>query len=250
MHEASLYEDNSFITLTYNDESLPPGGTLVKKHFQDFMKRLRERIAPKIRFYHCGEYGDDLGRPHYHALIFNFAFPDRKFWKLIRKNPAYRSQLLEQTWGQGFTSIGNVSFASAAYVARYIMKKQGGKKQHEHYQTIDEETGEISARIPEYTTMSLRPHGIGGAWFEKYQTDVYPDDFVVVEGKKYKTPSYYDRQLKRTATGAAQLEFIKELRKENAIAREKDNTPARLAVRKKIQEYKLRQLKRELQDEA
>ena len=80
MHEASLHDENSFLTLTYSDENLPPGGSLHLPDFQNFMKRLRKSIAPKrVRFYHCGEYGDILSRPHYHALLFGYDFDDRKF---------------------------------------------------------------------------------------------------------------------------------------------------------------------------
>jgi hypothetical protein len=249
VHEASLHEDNSFITLTYRDADLPGGGTLKKKDFQDFMKRLRKAILPKrIRFYHCGEYGEELGRPHYHALIFGYDFPDKLFWKEIRGNRAYTSKLLDDTWSKGYCSIGDVTFQSAAYVARYIMKKQAGKTAKKHYEKTDPETGEISTRYPEYTTMSLRP-GIATEWFEKYGGDVFPEDFVVIEGKKYKTPRFYDKLLK-ASQGAEVLENVKALREINAVKRAADSTPERLRVREQVQLFKLRRLKRELEDET
>ena len=250
MHEAQMHEDNSFITLTYNNEHLPAGGTLVKEHFQGFMKRLRSRIDPvKIKFYHCGEYGEELGRPHYHALIFGYAFPDKEFWKFIRSNKVYRSDQLDAAWDKGFCSIGEVTFQSAAYTARYIMKKQSGKTAKKHYERADPDTGEIISKIPEYTTMSLRPHGIGESWYRKFHKDVFPDDCVVIEGKRYKTPRYYDKLLK-AAEGSDALEHVKELRVANAEKRAADNTPARLAVRKQVQLFKLRRLRREQEDET
>ncbi len=244
-----MHKENSFLTLTYNDEHLPAGGTLVREHFQLFMKRLREKIEPtKIRYYHCGEYGDDLGRPHYHALIFGYEFPDKEFFKKIKANIIYRSKMLDKIWGKGYCSIGAVTFQSAAYTARYIMKKHAGKTAQKHYQHIDPETGEVTKKIPEYTTMSLKPHGIGESWYKKFHSDVFPDDYVVIEGKKYKTPRYYDKLLK--ATNEDQLEQIKFLREENAKKRAADNTPARLAVRKQVQLFKLRRLTRSENNET
>ena len=82
IHEASLWLNNIFITLTYNDQNLPEHNKLVKKDFQDFMKRLRKNKKANtknpIRFFHCGEYGEKFGRPHYHAILFNTNFNDRK----------------------------------------------------------------------------------------------------------------------------------------------------------------------------
>ena len=75
MHEASLYENNCFITLTYNEDHIPSDGSLKKDHFQKFMKRLRKKFGAGIRFFHCGEYGAELSRPHYHAILFNFDPP-------------------------------------------------------------------------------------------------------------------------------------------------------------------------------
>lgn len=135
VHEASLHKDNCFITLTYNDENLPADRGLHYEHFQLFMKRFRKAIAPaKIRFYMCGEYGEDLGRPHFHACIFGFDFPDRKLWrKSGAKSNLYRSAMLEQLWTFGYSSVGDVNFESAAYVARYIMKKISGEAAESHY---------------------------------------------------------------------------------------------------------------------
>ena len=85
MHEAEMQDNNSFITLTYDDQNLPRHGSLDKTHFQKFMKRMREHLSPlKIRFYHCGEYGEKYTRPHYHSLIFGYDFPDGVWSALCR----------------------------------------------------------------------------------------------------------------------------------------------------------------------
>ena len=123
LHESSLYTNNIFITLTYDAEHLPEYGTLVKKHFQDFMKRLRKKYnKKKIRYYQCGEYGEKFGRPHYHAIIFNHTFPDMKRVPGKHKD-LYTSEILKKIWKKGHVSIGTVNFETAAYVANYVQKK-------------------------------------------------------------------------------------------------------------------------------
>lgn len=248
VHEASLHEDNCFITLTYAPEFLPRGATLVKRHFQLFMKRLRKQTGAKIRYYHCGEYGDELSRPHYHALLFGFDFADKVLWKTVRGIPIYKSDLLASTWGMGFCSIGAVTFQSAAYVARYIMKKINGDLAQAHYADVDHETGEMTSKLPEYTSMSLKP-GIAAEWFEQFHEDVYPHDYVVVSGKKYKTPRFYDKLIKKQK-GDDFLRGIKVVREAAGMARARDSTPERLAARERVQQGKYKQLKREIIDET
>ena len=193
LHESSLHPNNIFITLTYDNEHLPEYGTLVKKHFQDFMKRLRKKYnKKKIRYYQCGEYGENFGRPNYHAIIFNHIFPDMEKVRGKHKD-LYTSETLKKIWGKGHVSIGTVNFETAAYVANYVQKKINGKNKQEHYELVDYDTGEIVERQQEYATMSRRP-GIAGDWLAKYQDDVYPSDFITINGKKMKPPKAYDRQ--------------------------------------------------------
>lgn len=129
MHECSLYESNLFLTLTYSDEHLPHRGVLVKRHFQLFMKRLRKHFANRlIRFYHCGEYGSLTQRPHYHAILFNVDFPDRVLHsKNGRGESLYESATLAKLWPYGQATYGEVTFESAAYCARYCVKKVTGQ---------------------------------------------------------------------------------------------------------------------------
>lgn len=244
MHEAKLYEKNCFITLTYDNENLPKDKSLKKKHFQDFMKRLRKRFGANIRFFHCGEYGDKYHRPHYHACIFNHDFEDKVLFKIDRGNKLFTSQALSELWPFGFASIGEVTFQSAAYVARYIMKKVTGKKAEEYYANIDLSTGEyLGQRTPEYTTMSRRP-GIGKGFYDIFKSDWYPSDFCVVNNKKIRPPKYYDRQY--------EIEYpddylaLKNKRIANSQKYANNNSSERLEVREKIQEIKLKQLKRGL----
>lgn len=193
VHEASLYQHNCFITLTFNNESLSKRGTksLIKRDFQLFIKKLRKQYGSGIRFYQCGEYGAKFKRPHYHACIFNFDFPDKRLWKR-GAHPLYRSPSLERLWPYGYSSIGEVNFETAAYVARYILKKINGPQKTEHYSEINYETGEVTHEyLPEYTTMSRRP-GIGRNWFLQWKDDVFPRDKVVLRGQEMRPPRYYD----------------------------------------------------------
>ena len=244
LHEAQMHEDNSFITLTYDDEHLPENRSLDIRHFQLFMKRLRKKIGVKIRFYHCGEYGENFGRPHYHACLFGYDFPDKTLWKKSNEMPLYRSELLEGLWTFGYSSIGRVTFESAAYVARYIMKKITGDRADTHYEWICPETGEIFERKPEYTTMSRRP-GIGRQWLDAYHEDVYPEDFVVIKGKKMRPPKYYDAQFE-----IVEPKLHRRMKSKRIITAKKragENTPARLKVRQSVQEKRLQQLPRNLE---
>lgn len=209
VHEASLHEDNCFITLTYNPENLPPDCGLVKSDFQKFIKRLRKYLkGRKIKYFQCGEYGDRNNRPHYHAIIFNYNFDD---WVYLFDSPSgepiYSSPTLEKIWGLGFVTIGTVTFESASYVARYCLKKINGKKADEidpatglkHYERINSHTGEISEVWPEYCTMSRggrSGRGIAHDWISKYTSDFYPKDFTTIRGRRVSPPAYYDRYLK------------------------------------------------------
>ncbi|AJK28310.1 putative replication initiation protein [Eel River basin pequenovirus] len=243
MHEASLHDDNCFITLTYNDENLPENGSLDVSHFQKFMKRLRERIGVSIRFFHCGEYGDTTLRPHYHALIFGYDFPDKTLWSIRNGNRLYVSPFLDKVWKKGHTSVGSLTFESAAYVARYAMKKVTGEQAQEHYRIADPKTGEVFDRLPEYTTMSLRP-AIAAGWYKSFKSDVYPRDYVVVNGVKVKPPRFYD--ILYEIDDPPSFEKIKRARKRAALLHKQNNTPERLRVRERVLKAKISTLKRGL----
>lgn len=241
-HEAMLHQDNCFITLTYNDENLPDDNSLDYRHYVLFMKRLRKKYGDNIRFYMCGEYGEVNRRPHYHACMFNFDPPDKTLWKVVGKNNnirLYVSEELNKIWGKGYCVIGDVTFESAAYVARYVMKKVTGDKAEEHY--ICEETGCVLK--PEFTNMSRRP-GIGKDFFDKYKSDIYPNDRVILREKKMRPPKYYDYLLE--AENIDQYQQVKNERRRKGAKQKKNQTPERLKVSEKILEAKLKLLKRNL----
>lgn len=250
VHESSLYDDNCFITLTYDDKNIPDGATLVKKHYQDFMKRLRTRIHPrKVRYMACGEYGDKSNRPHYHAILFNYDFSDKEVLKHSDEYTLYESELLNQLWPFGYATVGSVTFDSAAYVARYVMKKAKGR----HKEQIDEHTGlkpnerfdsdsgEIIPVEPEFLLCSRRP-GIGHDWYKTFSEDVYPSDFCVINGRRVRVPRYYDNLLQRDEP--ANLERLKQKRKRKAD--KKDNSLEKLGIREYIKKSQLNQLSRNI----
>lgn len=185
--EAKQWPHNSFVTLTYSDEELPIGGTtrstVSKREFQLFMKRLRFELGDGIRFFASGEYGDTNDRAHYHALLFNCAFPDRVLWRQGRGHPLYRSPILERLWPFGFSTIGEVNYQTSNYVARYVVKKLRGSLAQTQY----------ADREPPFVLMSRNP-GIGASWFAKHSGDVYPEGSIIYgEGRKRRAPRYFDK---------------------------------------------------------
>lgn len=183
LHEASLHEQNCFLTLTYDDEHLPSDGSLNKRDFTLFFKRLRKKYGNGIRYFQCGEYGEIFSRPHHHCIVFGFDFDDKQVFRRISSGTLYTSDSLSCLWDKGFSTIGSVTFDSVCYVARYIMKKITGSRAEDHY----------NGRLPEYVTMSRRP-GIGRLFYDKYKGDMYNYDKCVVTDKFVcKPPKYYDK---------------------------------------------------------
>ena len=190
----------------------------------------------------CGEYGEDFGRPHYHACLFGIDFShDRKVWKHSGQFPLYRSASLEELWPFGHSSIAELTFETAAYTARYVMKKVTGDAAEKHYRRTDPETGESFDLVPEFNKMSLKP-GIGATFLNKYMSDIYPHDYVVVNGSKAKPPRYYDKKFSEVDPDAFdQLKADRELAASHAAF---DNTWDRLAVKETVANARLSLLKR------
>lgn len=270
-HETSLHENNCFITLTYNNEH--ERKTLEKRDFMLFMKRLRKQYEnsnmAKIKFFHCGEYGDvcrtcgyaekfckskgcqnyikGIGREHHHAIIFGLDFQDKEIHSTKKGITLYRSTTLEKLWSDpdtgesyGYSTVGAATFESAAYVARYILKKfnnKDPKKVEAHYGT----------KLPEYVTMSRGGrdgHGIAYDWFQKYKTDVYPGDFVMTKKlQKLKPPRYYDNIYDIESPEELKIIKAKRIQRYN----EKAITPSEKRASLEILERKTKKLIRELE---
>ncbi len=221
--EASLYDKNCFITLTYMDRYCP--SSLDFRHFQLFMKRLRKKYGNGIRFFHCGEYGDLNGRPHYHAALLNFDFPDKKLYYTNNGFNYYLSESLSDLWPYGIHLISDLTYDSAGYIARYVLKKITGDAAVDAYKD----------KKPPYVTMSRRP-GIGYPWIEQYLENVYNNDRVVVNGHESLPPRYYDSILKERFP--EWLDAIKEQRC-SRFADDYNNTLSRLHTREECTQRKI-----------
>lgn len=248
MHESQMHEESCFITLTYSPEHLPPDRSISVPTCQLFLKRLRARLFPKkISFFLCGEYGEKLGRPHYHAIIFGWRPADGVLLEKGDEFSLFSSVFLSEVWGLGLVSFGSVSFDSACYVANYATKKISGPGAAAHY----------SGRRPEFLLMSRRP-AIGLRWIQKFRSDVYPSDQVIVRGREARPPRYYDQVslqlcwqatadlLNRRSVATDRLEDY--VFKSGTVAVAPGRNARRLAVRKRVAEAKLRLKSRRLEN--
>lgn len=269
-HEASLYPENCFLTLTYDSASLPEHSFLDYQAPVKFMHDLRQKYGSGIRSYGCAEYGGLFQRPHYHLCIFNFNFSDKKLWSKNDDNPLFTSDSLSSLWPHGHTLIGDLTFESAAYVARYVTKKITGPKSLSHYEHISPTSGEIFQRPPERSIAVSRMPGIGRTWFEQNYQFLLDHDFVVSRGKKVRPPKYYDRLLEKRFP--KEFDEIKKNRRKNGeIISEKllaedheamlnyskkhdaweHDVPLpkrRLYVMEEVQQHKIKLLKRSLEN--
>lgn len=208
MLEAQQYEHNAFITVTYEDDALTKNkgvdietgeiidvATLVPEELTKFMKDLRRYYEyhynhKGIRFYAAGEYGSILERPHFHIICFNLPILDKEYlFSNANHDKIYTSEIIRQIWGKGHITVGEVTWNSAAYTARYIMKKIKGPDAKEIYET--------KGIVPEFVRMS-RDGGIGREYYEKNKDKIYELDEITLTNKKglaqkVKPSKYYDR---------------------------------------------------------
>jgi len=217
--ESKMYEDNCFVTLTYKDEYLPKGGSLDYSAAPLFMMRLRERFGSGIRSFGCAEYGEEFRRPHFHLCIFNFDFKDKKHWRMSGEFQLYRSEALEQLWPFGHSSIGDLTFETAAYTARYVMKKITGGRAAAHYgeeETIHPLTGEITKNLtlnPERSICVSRNPGLGRPWYEKFGPSSCSNGYIPINGKKFPIPKYF---LNRFDVDSPEISAIKKAQRKRA----------------------------------
>lgn len=227
--EGKMHECAAFVTLTYSQEHLPRDYSLSKEHAQKWLKRLRFTLGDtRIRYFLCGEYGGEKLRPHYHAIIFGYDFPDRTPWRRTGSGEvSYRSEHLERTWTLGNSEVGTFTPASAGYVAGYSVKKITGSEAATHYQRLNPDTGEVHQVVPEFVMMSTNP-GIGATWLNDYRRDVVEDSFVIVDGQRKPLPRYFKRKLDpppftEEHAKAAQAFNRKSIKSARAKARSRDN---------------------------
>lgn len=225
--------------------------SLSKADLRGFTQRLnsdvRRRFGKGVKYYACGEYGDLTHRPHYHIAIFGEDFTDDRIkWKLSNGNQLWRSSRLTRLWPYGGADIGDLTHESAAYIARYILKKITGTKAHEHYKRTDENGNDYWLQ-PEFSVMSRGGRtgkGLASEWFRLFNRSVYPHDNVITRGHPSKPPRYYDKLLEEL--DKLEYEVVK-MKREHAQRNPEDQTPARLDARETVLLAKLNQNKRSLE---
>lgn len=177
MLEASQYDSNCVVTLTYNDEHLPDFKLLHYYDVQCFLKRLRKILYPRlIRFFCSCEYGDLFDRPHYHCILFNFYPDDCEYMFTRHGNKFYKSDFMNSVWQNGFATVGTLTEKSAFYCAKYLQKLNFSdmpKKPCVH--------------------MSLKP-AIGSC---AYTPSMQYSKKLYVNGNAYSLPRYYLKRLKQ-----------------------------------------------------
>lgn len=243
-----MHEFNCFITLTYDDQHVPQNYSLNKRDPQTFIKRLRRHAARahkglKLRFYLAGEYGDLRGRPHYHAAIFGYDFPDRRFYKFNEHGQAiYTSEILSRLWPHGDAKTAALDYGSAGYIARYCAKKRVGSKAADYYYRYSPIDGQLHTVQPERAYMSLKP-GIGANWANKFHNDWVPDGFVTTGGHPQPIPRYYEKFAPEKVKARWKKQRT-EKKFENIERYRHEHTDARRWVRAEVRNARIKSLKR------
>jgi len=242
------------LNLTYDDAHLPKHGQLHKDHLQKFFKRLR-KAGFKFRYVASGEYGDETRRPHFHIALFGVDFDSDRvlFGRAACGDRTYISRTVDKYWFDdasgkpiGNHLIGTLNFESAAYIARYIMKKIKGPNASPLPLAVTED-GECVMPNPEFMLMSK---GIGKGWFRDYfMSDVFPTGSVVtIQGSRAPVPRYYKNLLKELGHDLAlDMQFRSSVRADMDAERNMyENQPIRKIARQKVSDSRLNQSKRTL----
>lgn len=224
IHEKSYYESSIFVTLTYDDDHLPlilneksPQflmGTLVPKHFTNWMKRLRKYLdGRKIKYFGCGEYGEKSARPHYHLVLFGMASKEFTFVRSDYRNGRNYHMYRHTTWPYGLISIGSVSYDSCRYVVDYILKEY----RYKHWSSGDD-------REKPFQRCSK---GIGERYALDNKKQLLDQLGFTVNGKKRGLPRYYRKLLDIDPDAYKQLiddyyEEVIEYFKQNGITENDD----------------------------
>lgn len=169
-HELSYNNKAVFLTLTYDNDHLPENLSVSIDELQRFFKRLRKNYDEKvkIKYYACGEYGENFGRPHYHSIIFNIGQSD--------------IDVIKKSWTLGQVFIGTVTIESCRYVANYIQKRQSKNMQ-------------LGLREKPFAIMSK---GLGLAYAIENADQLRRTLSSRIQGKEVGLPRYYQKKLEIT----------------------------------------------------
>jgi len=264
LHEFKSVGKGVFLTLTYDEQHVPTNFSVDLHETQRFMRKVRKRLRRehgpgfKVSFLAIGEYGDQMGRPHYHVLLFGFDFPDKTYYRTTSQGDrVYKSEMLSELWPYGLHEIGDITYKSAAYCARYTLKKINGPMADDYYRRVSPIDGNTYNVRPEFMTCSTKP-GLGSSWFEKFKGDAFQfgdvvssdgevvgrklyGDFLIVDGHKVKPPAYYLKKLPEV-----EVQIVQRARKRFSLSPQVkfNNTPERLKVREEVQRLKAKRLYR------
>ncbi len=206
------------------------------------MKRLRKRHGKGIQFFACGEYGEKFGRPHYHLVLFGVDWSRTRRLHHTDNRTGFHYYTDEDLsdphtglWPYGHSMISDVTFDSAAYVARYVTKKITGDRATGHYETLEPTTGEFYMRTPEFATMS-KHNPIGSRWVKDHPEEVLSDKFVGPNHKVMRAPRFYEKLIE-----VAYPDDFKNLTRKRKLAatQQKDNNDNRLRVREAVTKAKI-----------
>lgn len=182
---------SSFITLTYDDDYLPPNGSLSRHEAQNFLKRLREHLSrsnfptrsfylfgrerhvPDFKYFICGEYGDKDSRPHYHAIIFGV-------------DSSILKPFLRKTWKKGFFQCSDVSNARVRYCMKYMDKQYNTNTAYWN----KDDTIDLFEQ-----PFSLMSHGIGLDFLYSIKKDIYENGGIPSNGSIVPLSPYYSKLL-------------------------------------------------------
>lgn len=195
LHESEFWYEKSFITLTYDDDHIPENNSLKKEHLQLFLKRLRKNLGNRrIKYYACGEYGEQTQRPHYHLILFGVGVNKDDITTVMRswKYADWRVPSIRKN------SFGLCEADSIRYVCQYIDKKFTGEQGKEEY--------EEKHREPVF---KIQSNGIGRNYISKYKEKIIDDGFIRIDGHRRSLPRYY------VNTAGINLDEIKRHAEEN-----------------------------------
>lgn len=210
MHEARYHENNFFVTLTYDDASLPPDADLRYRDLRLFFVNARHHFqtaAKPFKYFACGEYGDKTLRPHYHFAGFDFKIDDLRPFKQTASGWYFLSESLRSIWKHGHVIVAPLQWDCAAYIARYVTKKMHGSNLRDKG-TFDPDTGELDLYTIE---RAFQSKGLGLPFYEDHHDEIWDLDACLFKGQYLvKPPRYYFKQLEKSDPVKASL--IKEKR--------------------------------------
>ena len=194
-HESLYHEKSTFATLTYDEDHIPRDGNLDKGELQRFFKRLRNMV--KVKYYACGEYGDEAGRPHYHAIIYDLGIKDHvvhfEYGKGGKKVVIVDDGPVKFAWDKGRIQLGTVSLYSMRYVTDYIQKKLYGKA--------------AAAQEGRVQPFSLMSKGLGFRFAVDNYEKIFMKGGITINGKEVGIPRYYVKKLELDELVRAQAEL-------------------------------------------